>query len=216
LYWKLSQHTSDPTLLASLFINALRHYTRQVWAHRNQVLHGATVEENANIVLNKLREEVTAHYQHYSENNSYALQQHAHLFLNRTLSQRLAYSYDYLSCWLRSVKEARTILVHQEAHLRSSSTQFFSMFHLNSNSSLDAISPDSTYVPLPSEDSTTTSMTLSTQSMTSGSATIEDSCSDSSSLSSNQAYLSLFFDDTTSSITSTPEETLLLEEHLLC
>jgi hypothetical protein len=76
-------------------------------------------------------------------------------------------------------------------------------------------SPDSTYVPLPSDDSTTTSMTLSTQSMKSGSATTEDSCSDSSSLSSNQAYLSLFFDDTTSSITSTPEGTLLLEEHHL-
>jgi len=161
LYWKLSQYTSDSTQWASLFINALWHYTRQVWAHRNQVLHSATVEENANIILNKLREEVTAHYQQYSENNSYVLPRHAHLFLNRTLSQRLAYSYDHLSCWLCSVKEARTILVHQEAHLRSSSTQFFSMFHLNSNSSPDARSSNSTYVPSPSEDSTATSMTLS-------------------------------------------------------
>jgi hypothetical protein len=132
------------------------------------VLHGATAEEEANIVLNNLRGEVTSHYQHYSENNSYVLPRHAYLFLDITLSQRLACSYDYISCWLRSVTEARTILAHQEAHLRSSSAQFFSMFRLTFNSSLDDLSHDSTYAPLPSNDSTTiTSMTFSTQSLTS-------------------------------------------------
>jgi len=45
----------------------------------------------------------------------------------------LTLSYDHLQCWLRSVDEARNILSTQEAHLRSTSSRFFSLFWLTTD-----------------------------------------------------------------------------------
>jgi len=44
---------------------------------------------------------------------------------SRTLEQRLKHSYDHISCWLRSVKEARLVVLAQDAQLHEFSEPFF-------------------------------------------------------------------------------------------
>jgi hypothetical protein len=117
-------------------------------------------EETAAWLLNQLHGEIHHHYSLFTANPSYVLPRHSYLFLQRILPQRLTMSYDYLKCWLRSVREARNILLFQDTVLRTSSAQFFTMFHQGAATSHSQSSSDESFHP--SDDtSVNTSLTAS-------------------------------------------------------
>jgi hypothetical protein len=155
---------------SSTLIQALWHFTSSLWQHRNQLVHGIIMEDQANKVLQDLHMQVEHHYAACREDDAYVLPRHSYLFTQQTLAQWLTYSYDYLRCWLRSVEKARSIVQFQEHHLRETSTQFFNLFHCNTSPSEES---DSTYIPLSEEDDshystytlTTTSLTNTTDDM---------------------------------------------------
>ena len=112
----------DSSSWASSLIQLFWSYTKNLWQHRNEFIHGSTPEEEATKLLAKLHDQVSYHYAQFSRDPTYILPRHHHLFPQRTLQDRLTLSYDHLQCWLRSVDEARNILSTQEAHLRSTSS----------------------------------------------------------------------------------------------
>jgi hypothetical protein len=114
---------------ATQVIHQLCIFTRNMWKHRNEIVHGATAEEAANIILRQLIVQVELHYQAYHDNPSYILPRHSHLFTQRTFSQCINQSYDNIQCWLRSVDEALALLKFQEAQLRTTASQIFTIPH---------------------------------------------------------------------------------------
>jgi hypothetical protein len=118
----------DPAYWNSSLITSLWVYTKNLWHFRNQFIHGSSVEELATIIiLDHLQQHAIHHYKQYNINPGYLLQCHHHLF-QKPLQDKLKLPYDHLSCWLRSVDEARSILLTQDAHLQSTAHSFFSMF----------------------------------------------------------------------------------------
>jgi hypothetical protein len=110
----------------SSLIQALWQFTREMWSNRNHIVHGATVEEVAAILLPQLQEKVQEQFEAYTNTPGYVLPRHEYLFTQCSLPQRLNSTYDGLQCRLRSVTEARQILNFQIHYLRETSTQVLS------------------------------------------------------------------------------------------
>ena len=104
----------------SLFIAALWRYSKMLWRFRNEVVHGATVEEQVNLQLGGLREKIKSFYQSYAVNSSMVLARHQFLFTTHTVDQRILGSYDSMAAWIRSVEEAILVLRYQEEALHAS------------------------------------------------------------------------------------------------
>jgi hypothetical protein len=109
----------------SIFIAALWSFSTSMWKHRNEVVHGATVEEQTQWQLTQLRSQITSYYAKYAENPALVLPRHRCLFTSRTEEERHQSSYDSMSAWLRSVDEALLVVQHHDAHLREMSRVFF-------------------------------------------------------------------------------------------
>jgi hypothetical protein len=124
-YRKQSQDQVIGTRWASFLVSAEWKFTRSLWAHRNLVLHGATVEETVQRQVQKLHGQVQSLYQQYLQDNSIVLPRHSYLFTSKTLQQRLDMPYDDIQCWLRSVAEAKSILQTQTESLHRQFRQFF-------------------------------------------------------------------------------------------
>jgi len=73
----------------SLLVSALWQFSKAFWGHRNEVVHGATIEEQAQRMIASLHQSTTAHYAAYHDNPNLVLAQHQHLFTTRTLVERL-------------------------------------------------------------------------------------------------------------------------------
>jgi hypothetical protein len=99
---------------AAAFILLVWKITRQLWHHRNQIVHGAMVEEVVSTQLSALHDKVTQMYWQYQETPSCILPHHEYLFTKCSLEHRLKMSYDSITCWIRSVEEACTILEFQQ------------------------------------------------------------------------------------------------------
>jgi hypothetical protein len=67
-YYKKERKTLDATYRSSLFIAALWNYTKALWNHRNKIIHGATKEESAQLLLDNLKEAVSQHFHTFSAN----------------------------------------------------------------------------------------------------------------------------------------------------
>jgi hypothetical protein len=80
------------------------------------LVHGADAEESAQRILTGLRDQVRQHYFAFKADESYVLARHRYLFTSHTLDQHLSLSYDNVTCWLRSVDEARHQLATQVAY----------------------------------------------------------------------------------------------------
>jgi hypothetical protein len=141
-------------------------FTRSVWNHGNQILHGATAEDSAAILRHEQHGKVREYYNLFRDNSTYLLPRHHYLFTQRTLQDRLQSSYDHNSCWLRSVEEARSILLNQEVHLRHTSALFFSMFRQQTALGDSSSSTDSSYVPTQSTMTSISTVTQTTMSLT--------------------------------------------------
>lgn len=121
--------------------HALWHFTLSLWKNRNHIIHGITVEEQANKVLQQIHTQVEQHYIVYAENEAYVLPRYSYL-ITQISPSKTDFILWLLRCWFWSVEEARSILQFQEHH-------FFSIFW-----SLQTVeeSDDSTYLPPPSDD----------------------------------------------------------------
>jgi hypothetical protein len=113
---------------ATSVIAIMWQFTKQLWLHRNQIIHGRTVDEAATNQMACLHDKVKFLYKQYEDNSSYVLPRHEYLFTQRPLDYRLAMSYDSITCWLRSVEEARLILDFQQQNLRETARTIFSLF----------------------------------------------------------------------------------------
>jgi len=126
----------------SLFIAALWRYSKMLWRFRNEVVHGATVEEQVNLQLGGLQEKIKSFYQSYAIDSSMVLARHQFLFTTHTVDQRILGSYDSMAAWIRSVEEAILVLRYHEEALRASSGVFFPSQQVTDGEATDT---DSTY-----------------------------------------------------------------------
>jgi hypothetical protein len=69
-------------LIASLWI-----FTRKMWAHRNQIIHGATASEAATNEIRTLQEKISSHYTAYETNSNYGINISSHSGLYSNSSQ---------------------------------------------------------------------------------------------------------------------------------
>ncbi len=154
--------TRDSDFWASSLISSLWKFTRNMWNYRNQLVHGASVEENVNIIRAQLHSAVSDHYAASADNPDYVLPRHSYLFTTRTQAQRLQYSHDNIRCWLRSVNEARAILSFQQAQLQETSRRVFGILNPASvQESPETSSKDSSYTPPSTSYATSTTATTS-------------------------------------------------------
>jgi len=98
-------------------------------------------------------------------------------------------SYDYLTCWLRSLEEAKSIQLLQEKHLRHTSQKFPPPL-FRSDTDYTPSGDELTYSPFTSTDDTSTTTTLTLMTNTTYSSDTNDH-----SIESSTTYLGLFKDD---------------------
>jgi len=158
--WALAAQHYDATQFrdggqywTSLLITALWCYSKMLWRFCNEVIHGSTIEEQTTLQLGALWDNIISLYHEYSENPNMILARHRSLFTSRSLEDRLNGSYDTMSAWVRSVKEAIAVLQYQEVAHRAASRVFFPS-HV---AAPDMEESDSTY----SEQSISSDFTLS-------------------------------------------------------
>jgi hypothetical protein len=70
---------------AVAFITLMWKFTHQLWHHRNQLVHGETVDEAVSTQLSILHNKVTYQYQQYQNVSSYVLPRHEYLFTQHSL-----------------------------------------------------------------------------------------------------------------------------------
>jgi hypothetical protein len=185
----------DTEQWAIYFISLIWEFTRRMWTYRNQIVHGATVEETAHNRMLEVHTNVTDLYNKYTEDPSFVLPRHEYLFTQRTLQYRLQMSYDSIICWIRSVEEACNILDFQERNLRETAQTFFRLFRPPAVNSHSVSDTESSYAPSSAATSTwlTPDSTDSTDSLTTwssnGSLMDETSDSDSSCTTATQTVI---------------------------
>jgi len=126
--YKLDSFSGESLQSLSHLFTAFWTFTRKMWVHRNQIVHGATVEEAVLHTLSQLQDKIWTHYAAYDNNSSYVMPRHQYLFIQWSLQERLSMPYDGMTCWLCSVEEAHRILSFQEQHLQKTSQQVLSLF----------------------------------------------------------------------------------------
>ena len=85
----------------SSLIESLWAFTLDLWRHRNRIVHGDTIEEQARVLLTTLQNQVMDLYSEFSTNPSFILSCHHYLFESRTVADRLDTSYDSLQSWVQ-------------------------------------------------------------------------------------------------------------------
>jgi hypothetical protein len=72
-YTRTSSPAPDPDFWASLLIDQLWIFILSMWRHRNQIVHGTTIEDQAQKLLDRLRQLVMNYYQQFAEDPSIIL-----------------------------------------------------------------------------------------------------------------------------------------------
>jgi hypothetical protein len=101
------QQQVDPMPWNKQVILALWAYTRNLWQFRNGIVHGQTVEAAAELEYTRLKAAVTCEYAQFDTDPHVISAQFNALFTRRSLHERLKMDRDSLSCWLRTVAEAK-------------------------------------------------------------------------------------------------------------
>jgi hypothetical protein len=110
---------------ATKLILAVWDYAISIWRHRNEEVHGASIEESKHKKLIELRSLVEEEYQLYHEDPFIVSASHNSLFLKKSMEDRLKMGCDSLTAWLRSVREAKTYQKVFLASLQKESKRFF-------------------------------------------------------------------------------------------
>ncbi len=119
------------------------------------------MENNVSNEFRCLQEKINSHYTAYNTNSNYVLPRHQYLFTQHSPQQRQSMSYDGMTCWLRSVDEAHSILYFQEQHLWKTANRVLSLFHhTDVVDELSYTSTDYSYVPSLPDDAFLTETTL--------------------------------------------------------
>jgi hypothetical protein len=166
-------------------------FIKSMWMLRNTVVHGTDAQHSAELILQELRQQIRALYQEFNHNPRIILPRHSHLFTSRTLDQRLQYSYDHITCWIRSVTEAKLTLQHHDLLLCEQSSRYFHPINQppphhaqEDDSSQDSYSPSTdtpsdtstTLYTTSTDDDTTTDTCTSTTSISSSTSSSHSSC----------------------------------------
>jgi hypothetical protein len=182
----------------SLLITALWQFTRTMWQHHNELVHGADAAANAQRILTGLRDQVRQHYQAYQLDPGYVLGRHMHLFTSCSLEHRLQMSYGYVTCWLQSVDEARQQLADHIETQRMAAIQFFGpppLPQVQRDGLVSGTSSDSEYIPSVPLDSISTLLhTQSTLPTTGTTGSFDDMSDGTFSTVSYEFSMSLDFD----------------------
>ena len=144
-----SPFSSYPTTWAAQTILYLWQYTRVIWEHRNQVVHGATDQEKAARIKQAIDQQVRDLYSSFQNNPEFILTRHQYLFTNKSIEQRLQLDIDSITCWIRSVESAQQDLAHHNTTIRLQSSRFFAPFYAigKARQRTTSSSADSTYSP---------------------------------------------------------------------
>jgi hypothetical protein len=144
-----SPFSSYPTTWAAQTILYLWQYTRIIWEHRNQVVHGATDQEKAAKIKQDIDQQVRDLYSSFQNNPDFILTRHQYLFTSKSLEQRLRLDIDSITCWIRSVESAQQDLTHHNTNIRLQSSRFFAPFYAvgRARQQTTSSSTDSTYSP---------------------------------------------------------------------
>ncbi len=143
--WFYNKQHNNPTtanIWAPQAILLFWKYTRSLWIHRNQIVHGKDVEEAAARILQELQDVVRQLYESFDTNPAIRLPRHHYLFTTRSLEQCLQMPYDNITCWLHSVEEAQQALALHESLQHRNSSRFFPQYHADNHDS-----SDDSYVP---------------------------------------------------------------------
>jgi hypothetical protein len=122
---------------ASIIIRACWQYAKAVWKFRNEVMHGATVQDRADRLIATLQTKVRDFYAAYRENPQIVLSRHQYLFTSRPLEERLNGSYDITASWIRSVEEAILVLKHHKAAMHAEARSHFDPYHTTTSTDSD-------------------------------------------------------------------------------
>ncbi len=127
-------------------------------------------------------------YDEHQSNPNIILPRHQHLFTSRTLDQRLQHNYDNITCWIRSVNEAKLALAHHVQQLRVQSSSFFTPAQFISHARLTEEDSSSESYILSSNASISTYTTLYTTT-TQENSSVQQSLS--STVITNTSFLSI-------------------------
>jgi hypothetical protein len=119
--------TNEASRWAVKVIKALWTYSTALWKFRNSVVYGATKEDAKAKELEHLHQRVRHEYHLFSNDPFLVSPQFASLFSKKSLQERLRMDIDSMTCWLRSVEEAK----HHQANFRASLSKLSSRFFLN-------------------------------------------------------------------------------------
>jgi glutamate racemase len=133
--------------------------------------HSIAADEQAGLILQQLHDKVRLYYHLFQSDSSFLLTCHHYLFTYRTLDQRLLQSIDHINSWLRSVEEAKQVLLH---HIQQEQEAAGTFFSISTNLRGDT-QEDSSYHPTGTTSLTSAYLTPSTMFTTSSSTPTDDS-----------------------------------------
>jgi hypothetical protein len=106
-------------------IMVLWNYTTSIWKHRNNKVHGATIEDQKKKEKEELGTQVRAAYEDYTEDKFLIPRSMSYLFERHSLENKLKEDRDTLRCWIKSVEEAKQIQNISMDRMRRNAEQFF-------------------------------------------------------------------------------------------
>jgi hypothetical protein len=134
-----SSYSSLSTTWSAQTILYLWKYTRSIWMHRNQVVHGKTDQDIANKIMESIHDQVRNSFTTFRTNSNFILSHHHYLFTSWSLTHHLNLDIDSLQCWLRSVKSAQQDLGYHNTNLRLQSNRFLLTFLLLAEQDIEQI-----------------------------------------------------------------------------
>lgn len=91
-----SSYSSLSTTWSAQTILYLWKYTRSIWMHRNQVVHGKTDQDIANKTMESIHDQVRNSYTTFRTNSNFILSHHHYLFTSWSLTHHLNLDIDSL------------------------------------------------------------------------------------------------------------------------
>jgi hypothetical protein len=106
-----------PTTWASYLIQRILEYISSIWTFRNGVIHGHSLAEAQQKIMEGLQKDITTAYEAYQKDPFIVSHQLSSLF-HKPLQILLKKDKDSLTCWLRTYEEA---VLHQQEFRRCQS-----------------------------------------------------------------------------------------------
>jgi len=109
-------------------LKKLHSLSLEVWEFRNDILHGATLEQSRAIARAATQEQVTRLYELYTSGSLLLLARDGYLFTRKSLTMRLAGDTDTLLRWIRIVELAVKSYEGYHHKIQQNAERFFRSF----------------------------------------------------------------------------------------